>query len=116
MDPKERAVQISTRQSGSIIVVDVVGDIDLYNSPEMRKTLLMALREKRAPRVVVNLSAVKYIDSSGVASLVEGLKISRDLGSRFILYGLSPAAREVLELSRLIKVFEVAESEAQALA
>jgi len=116
MYPKERALQISTRQAGSAIVVDVVGDIDLYNSPEVRKTLLMALREKRAPRVVVNLTAVKYIDSSGVASLVEGLKISRDLGSRFVLYGLSPAAREVLELSRLIKVFEVVDSEAQALA
>ena len=109
-------MQISTRQAGNAIVVDVVGDIDLYNSPEVRKTLLMALREKRSPRVVVNLTAVKYIDSSGVASLVEGLKVSRDLGSRFVLYGLSPAAREVLELSRLIKVFEVVDSEAQALA
>ena len=116
MLPGEKALQISTRSVGSAIVVDIVGDIDLYNSPDLRKTLLSALREKRAPRVVINLSAVKYIDSSGVASLVEGLKIARELGSRFILYGLSPAAREVLELSRLIRVFEVAENESQALA
>jgi len=109
-------VQISTRNSGDATVVDVTGDIDLYNSPEVRKTLIGALREKRAPRVVVNLTAVRYMDSSGVASLVEGLKVSRELGSRFILYGLSPAAREVLELSRLIKVFEVYDDEAQALA
>jgi anti-sigma B factor antagonist len=95
--------------------VDVVGDIDLYNSPEVRKVLLEALREKRVPRVIVNLKNVKYIDSSGVASLVEGLKMSRNLNSRFILYGLSPAAREVLELSRLIKVFEVYENEEEAL-
>ncbi|MBI3405766.1 MAG: anti-anti-sigma factor, partial [Acidobacteria bacterium] len=52
---------------------------------------------------------------SGVASLVEGLKISRTLGSRFILFGLSQAAREVLELSRLIKVFEVYATEEEAL-
>lgn len=108
-------MQISTRQNGQTTVVDVVGDIDLYNSPEVRKVLLDALKEKRAPRVVVNLTNVKYIDSSGVASLVEGLKISRNLNSRFILFGLSPAAREVLELSRLIKVFEVYENEDQAL-
>ncbi len=109
-------MQISTRQSGNATIVDVVGDIDLYNSPEVRKVLLGALREQRAPRVIVNLKAVKYIDSSGVASLVEGLKVSRDLRSRFILIGLSPAAREVLELSRLIKVFEVYDNEDQALA
>ena len=108
-------MHISTRQSGNTTIVDVNGDIDLYNSPEIRQVLLGALREKRAPRVIVNLAAVKYIDSSGVASLVEGLKISRDMGSRFMLCGLSEAAREVLELSRLIKVFEVFENEAQAL-
>ena len=116
MLPGEKALQISTRLAANAIVVDIVGDIDLYNSPDLRKTLLSALREKGAPRVVINLSAVKYIDSSGVASLVEGLKISRDLGRRFILYWLSPAAREVLELSRLIRVFEVVENESQALA
>jgi anti-sigma B factor antagonist len=92
-----------------------LGDIDLYNSPEVRKVLLEALRDKRAPRVIVNLKDVRYIDSSGVASLVEGLKISRNMNSRFMLYGLSPAAREVLELSRLIKVFEVFDNEEQAL-
>ncbi len=108
-------MQISTRQSGNATIVDVQGDIDLYNSPEVRKALLEALREKRAQRVVVNLKAVRYIDSSGVASLVEGLKVSRELGSRFILFGLSPAAREVLELSRLIRVFEVFENENEAL-
>ncbi len=109
-------MQISTRQSGTSTIVDVVGDIDLYNSPEIRKVLLETIRDKRVPRVVINLKEVRYIDSSGVASLVEGLKVSRNVNSRFILYGLSPAAREVLELSRLIKVFEVYDNEEQALA
>lgn len=108
-------MNITTRQSGDATIIDVVGDIDLYNSPEMRKVLMGALKEKRAPRVIINLKDVKYIDSSGVASLVEGLKVSRTLNSKFILYGLSAAAREVLELSRLIKVFEVYENEEQAL-
>ncbi len=108
-------MQIATRQSGTSIVVDVKGDIDLYNSPEVRKVILEELKEKKTPRVIVNLSGVRYIDSSGVASLVEGLKVSRTLSSRFMLYGLSPAAREVLELSRLIRVFEVYASEEEAL-
>lgn len=108
-------MQISTRQAGTATVVDIVGDIDLYNSPEVRKVLLEAIKEKKSPRVIINLKDVRYIDSSGVASLVEGLKVSRSMNSRFMLYGLSAAAREVLELSRLIKVFEVFDNEEQAL-
>jgi len=108
-------MEIATRQAGNATIVDVVGDITLYNSPEVRKVLLGLLREKRVPRVVVNMKSVKYIDSAGVASLVEGLKVSRDLKSRFVLYGLSPAAREVMELTRLNKVFEIHESEEEAL-
>ncbi len=108
-------VQISTRRSGNATILDVVGDIDLYNSPEVRKVVLESIRAPGAERVVMNLKAVRYIDSSGVASLVEGLKTSRTQNVKFVLLGLSPAAREVLELSRLIKVFDVADSEEQAL-
>ncbi len=108
-------MEISTREAGNATVVDITGDITLYNSPEVRRVLLDLLKAKRVPRVVVNLEKVKYIDSAGVASLVEGLKTSRDLKSGFALYGLSKTAREVLELTRLIKVFEVYDNEADAL-
>ena len=109
-------MQISARRIDETTIFDVTGDIDLSNSPEVRKALLKELRETRTPRVVMNLSKVRYIDSSGVASLVEGLKASRDVGSRFILFGLSPSAREVLQLSRLLRIFEVYDNEEQALA
>jgi anti-sigma B factor antagonist len=109
-------VQISRRQLDKTTIFDVSGDIDLANSPAVRKSLLKEIRDNRTPRVVMNLSNVRYIDSSGVASLVEGLKAARDVGSRFILFGLSTSAREVLQLSRLLKIFEVYENEEQALA
>jgi anti-sigma B factor antagonist len=109
-------VQISARHIDKATIFDITGDIDLANSPEVRKALLREVRENRTPRVVMNLSKVRYIDSSGVASLVEGLKASRDLGLRFILFGLSQSAREVLQLSRLIRIFEVYDNEDQALA
>ena len=109
-------MQISARRQGKTTIFDVSGDIDFANSPEVRQSVLHEIRESRASRVVVNLSQARYIDSSGVASLVEGLKASRDLGSRFILFGLSTSAREVLQLSRLLKVFEVYDTEEQAMA
>ena len=108
-------MQISIRRFDNAIVLDVSGDIDLSSSPEVRKALLRELRDNRIPRVAVNLQQVRYIDSSGVASLVEGLKASRDSGARFILFGLGSIVREVLQLSRLVRVFEICDTEEQAL-
>ena len=108
-------MELSTRQVRNATIVDVVGDITLYNSPTVRKTLIDLLKGKHVPRVIVNLEKVRYIDSAGVASLVEGLKISRDLKCEFSLYGLTRTTREVLELTRLIKVFDVYETEQEAL-
>jgi anti-sigma B factor antagonist len=109
-------VQISARRLDNTTVFDLSGDIDFANSREVRDSVLHEIRERRTPRVVVNLSQVRYIDSSGVASLVEGLKAARDLRSRFLLVGLSTSVREVLQLSRLLKVFEIHENEKEALA
>ena len=109
-------LQISARYLDQTTILDVSGDIDLASSPELRKALLRELRELRIPRVVLNLKAVEYVDSSGVASLVEGLKASRDVGSRLVLFGLNSAVREVLQLSKLLRIFEIAETEEQAVA
>jgi anti-sigma B factor antagonist len=109
-------LKIVERTVGAATILDITGDIDLTSSPDLRKVLLRELKEKKTPRVIANLAGVRYIDSSGVASLVEGLKASRDTGMRFALVGLSKGAREVLQLSRLIKIFEIHDSEEQALA
>jgi anti-sigma B factor antagonist len=95
--------------------LDISGDIDLAHSTEVRRVVLVEFREKRTPKVLLNLIEVNYIDSSGVASLVEGLKASRDVGSRMILFGLSPIAHEVLQLSRLLTIFEIYDTEEKAL-
>ena len=109
-------MQIEARVAIGGTILDITGDIDLAHSPAMRRALLQEIKEKRTPKVFLNLEKVRYIDSSGIASLVEGLKASRDQGSRLILYGLSKTVREVMELSRLQKIFEIHDSEAQALA
>ncbi|PYT88473.1 MAG: anti-sigma factor antagonist [Acidobacteria bacterium] len=109
-------MEISSRKVDKTVIVDLSGDIDLGNTPAVRKAFLREVKENRVPRVVINLSKVRYIDSSGVASLVEALKASRDVGSRLILIGLSTSVREVLQLSRLLKIFEIYDKEEEALA
>jgi len=114
--PSGPPIKLSTRQQGEVTILDLRGDITLFNSPEIRKALMALLRDQRVPQLFVNMTGVKYVDSSGIASLVEGLKIARDLGSRFVLYGLSKPAITVLELTHLLRVFEVHGTEEEALA
>ena len=108
-------MQISIRKLDQVTIVDVTGDIDLSTSPELRKVLLHECRELKVPRVLLNLTSVRYVDSSGVATLLEGLKASRDLKSRFIMCGLNAKVTQVLQLSKLLNVFEICENEEQAL-
>ena len=106
---------ICIRRAEQTAILKVSGDIDLASSPVIRKVLVRELRENRTPIVICNLVQVGYIDSSGIASLVEGLEASHEIGSRLVLGGLSPAVREVLRLSRHLTAFEIYEDENQAL-
>jgi anti-sigma B factor antagonist len=84
------AVQISSRRHDKVTIFDLSGDIDCANSRQLRESVLREMQENRTSHVMVNLSAVRYIDSSGIASLVEALKASRHRGTRF--YSISVAA------------------------
>jgi anti-sigma B factor antagonist len=99
-------VKIETTTSDDETLVTIEGDIDLYSSPELRKALLAAV-PKAANGVVVHLGAVSYMDSSGVATLVEGLRSATQHGKSFVLVAPSTAVTKVLELARLDSVFEV---------
>lgn len=105
----------STRRSGDATIVDVVGDIDLHTSPELSKVLLGTLRQDSVSPVIVNLRGVKYIDSSGIAALVAGLRTSMSQNGRFALCELGQAVQEVLAMTRLNSVFEIYDTEDKAL-
>ena len=104
-------MDINVKRDGARSIVYVSGDIDLYTSPQLRETVLDLFQKRRQERVIVNLKDVHYIDSSGIASLVEGLQEAKKIKARFILVGLNEAPRHVLELTRLLNVFETAPSE-----
>ncbi|MBI5040096.1 MAG: STAS domain-containing protein [Gammaproteobacteria bacterium] len=95
----------TVRQEGSYAIVCLGGEIDLHSSPEARKLILGCLQEGKP--TLVDLSGVAYIDSSGVASLVEGFQLARQRQLDFGLVGVSPAALNVLKLARLDKVFPI---------
>jgi len=86
-------------------VVRLAGEIDLQRSPDARRCILGSLNEGRS--TLVDLSAVEYIDSSGVASLVEGYQLAREQALKFALIGVSTTAMSVLQLARLDQVFPI---------
>jgi anti-sigma B factor antagonist len=95
------------------IVVALSGDVDLQSSPSARTALLAAVGRGRP--IFVDLSDVTYIDSSGIASLVEALQDARKRNSSFALVAVSEAAHRVQQLARLDKVFAIHASLADAL-
>ena len=100
------SVTIEKTTSGDAIRIAVRGEVDLYSSPQLRTALLDAV-PAAGSGVEVDLSGVDYIDSSGVATLVEGLKSARENNKKFILVEPSASVRQVLELARLDSIFEV---------
>jgi anti-sigma B factor antagonist len=100
------ALQIDRQNSSDTYTVTVRGDVDLYSSPELREALTGTLPQD-ARTVCVDLSQVPYMDSSGVATLVEGLRVARAADAAFVLVGPSEQVLKVLQLSRLDSVFEI---------
>ncbi|MEN8175360.1 MAG: STAS domain-containing protein [Pseudomonadota bacterium] len=99
-------MKTKTRMINNAFVVSLEGEVDLATSPTARKEILRALQEGDT---YVDLAAVSYMDSSGVASLVEGYQLAKDKGRRFGLVGVAHAVRLVLELASLDKVFPMYE-------
>lgn len=95
----------SIREDRGVLVVSLAGDVDLESSPRARTVLLDCVNRNRT--VLVDMSAIAYIDSSGVASLVEAFQSARKAGVRFALVSVSDAALRVLQLARLDRIFSI---------
>ncbi|MCE3004889.1 MAG: STAS domain-containing protein [Xanthomonadaceae bacterium] len=100
--------ECTTEARDGLHLVKVAGEVDLSWSQSIRKAVLDALG--RAPAVGVDLSAVTYIDSSGIAALVEGFQSARGKGQKFALVAASPQVRAVLQLARLDRVFPMVDT------
>jgi anti-sigma B factor antagonist len=101
-------LRLETQRGTDGWVITVEGDVDLYSSPELRSAIMEAMAAEGA--VAVDLSRVRYMDSSGVATLVEGLKGAMSDGTEFRLLSPSRSVMKVLELSRLDTIFEISET------
>ena len=100
------ALDIEKKEQDGEMLIAVKGEIDLYTSPKLR-TAIVETVPASASKVTVILTEVRYMDSSGVATLVEGLRNARDHNRTFTLVSPSEAVMKVLRLAKLDSVFEV---------
>ena len=90
-----------------VLILELIGEIDLQHSPEMRR-LLQARAAQRIPALLLDFTGVQYIDSSGLATLIEYYQTTQAFAGRIAVAGLTPRVRSIFELVRLNEVFPFA--------
>ena len=97
-----------------MVIVDLSGEVDFYNSSKVREKFINLVKQKRKA-ILINLGEVRYIDSSGLATLIELMQKLNGYGGKLKLTGLNQSVRNIFEVSKLIDVFSIYEEEEEAL-
>jgi anti-sigma B factor antagonist len=106
-------MEVRIQENAEGAVVELGGEIDLHNSPALKQKLT-DVAKKKPPRVILNFTGVSYIDSSGLATIIDLYQQLKGYGGKLGLASLSIQVRSVFEVARLHQVFPIYESEQQA--
>lgn len=105
--PSSSDLKISVDQEGKDVVVRLTGRVDVDSSPDLRGRLRTILSEEALPQTItVDLVGVPYIETSGVATLIEALRIARHHQISFRLQGLSGATLRLFEVTGVLALFD----------
>lgn len=107
-------MEISQRSQGEITILDIAGEIDLYNAPELEVTVRKLITEKKI-KVLINMAQVPFIDSNGLAKLIFTQRELKKVSGSLKLAALSPAILKIFEATKLDKVLSVFAAEEDAL-
>jgi len=99
-------MKICKTKQQDVIICNIDGDVDIDSSPELRKTFNELIADK-AKKIVLNLAKVSYIDSSGLATFVEFLKLAKGYGGDIRLANLTEKVKGLFEITKLDRIFKV---------
>ena len=108
------SVKLNTRQVGDVTVIDISGRITLGEGSSALRDILRDLTAKGNNKILLNLSDVSYIDSSGIGELVSGFTTVANQGGVVKLLSLTKRVQDLLQITKLYTVFEVFDDEAKA--
>ncbi len=106
-------MDISSRAKGEVVILDISGEIDLYNAPEI-KDIVNKLIEQKRYNVIINLKEVTYIDSSGIGALISSLSNLKKYQGGLKIINVFASVKKVFELTKLTSFFEIYDSEDEA--
>ena len=106
---KAEELDIQTEEISDGLILRPNGEIDLSCTRVLRSRL-SEVQQAKPSRLIIDLSAVPYMDSSGVATLVEAMQIARRNGSKLVLSGLQVKVRSIFEIARLDMIFTIVDS------
>ena len=108
-------MQIEKLDANGLTTLKISGEIDLHASPELR-TALMTCAKAKTPCLLLDFTDVGYIDSSGLATLIEYVRESEPFAGKMGLFGLQKKVRTIFDLVRLNELFSIGSSADEVLA
>ena len=99
-------IEVQMRTVDDATILAPKGDIDLSRAPSFR-THISAVQSKKPRKLIIDLAGVPYMDSSGVATLVEAMQNARRSGGKLILCAMQEKVRSIFEIARLDMVFTI---------
>jgi anti-sigma B factor antagonist len=109
------SMKATTRQVDSVSVVDLSGRITLGEGCSQLRELIRDLLAKGHKNILLNLGEVTYIDSSGIGELVSGFTAVSNQGGHLKLLNLTKKVHDLLQITKLLTVFDVHDDEAKAI-
>jgi len=108
-------MEITEAEEEGIVDLRLSGEIDLHASPKLRERL-HEIAQRETSALVIDFSGVAYIDSSGLATLVEYVREAKAHNGKLALHGLQPKVKMVFELVRLNELFAIQPDKKSAIA
>lgn len=108
-------MQTKSRQLGDVTVLDVSGRITLGEGNVMLREIVRDLADGGTRRIILNLAEVTYMDSSGIGELVKTHTTLRNMGGELKLVNLNQRVHDLLEITRLVAVFDIQKDESSAI-
>ncbi len=108
------SVKLTSRQVGDVTVIDAAGRITLGEGASAFRDAIRSFAAKGDKKLLLNLSDVSYIDSSGIGEMVSGFTTVTNGGGQLKLVGLSKRVKDLLQITKLYTVFEAFDDEAEA--
>lgn len=108
-------IETSLRHRDGVPVLDVMGEIDIYTTPQFKDAVSAAIDEGK-PGIIINMSQVTYMDSSGFGTLLSATKRLRPVSGALFLSGCNDAITRMLQITRLNTIFGIYLTEDDAVA